>query len=149
MSAAIGVAIVGHGATASELLAAARGIVDDGSLDDVLAIDAGLGETPQLGPKLCDAIAEADHGRGVVVLVDLLGASPCQCAQREVVGHELVVLSGLNLAMLLKLARIDRGKLDATGVAEACADSGRRAVEVSRKVVAGDRAEHGEGEEGA
>jgi mannose PTS system EIIA component len=136
VSTTVGIAVVGHGATASELLAAARGIVDDGSLDDVLAIDAGLGETPQLGPKMCDAIAEADHGRGVVVLVDLLGASPCKCAQREAGGHEIVVLSGLNLAMLLKLARIDRRTLDAAGIAQACADSGRRAVEVRHTTVA-------------
>jgi PTS system mannose-specific IIA component len=135
VSTPVGIAVVGHGATASELLAAARGIVDDGSLDDVLAIDAGLGETPLLGPKLCDAITAADHGRGVLVLVDLLGASPCQCAQRQATGHELVVLSGLNLAMLLKLARIDRVRLDAAGVAEACADSGRRAVEVRHTTV--------------
>ena len=136
MSGPVGIAVVWHGATASELLAAARGIVQDGSLDDVLAIDAGLGETPQLGPRLCDAITAADHGRGVVVLVDLLGASPCQCAQREASGHELVVLAGLNLAMLLKLARIDRDKLDPAGVAQACADSGRRAVEVRHTTVA-------------
>jgi mannose PTS system EIIA component len=127
----VGVAIVGHGDTASRLLEAARGIVDSPALDDVVAVDAGIGETPALGARLCDAIEEQDHGRGVVVLVDLLGASPCRCAQREGDGHGLCVVSGLNLAMLLKLAGLDRDKLSAEQVAAACADSGRRAVMVT------------------
>jgi mannose PTS system EIIA component len=126
----IGVAIVGHGSTASSLLAAARGIVPPGSLDGVLAIDAGLGETPTFSDALCAAIAKADRGRGVVVLVDLLGASPCQCARREGAGHSMVVVSGLSLAMLLKLTGVDRRKLTPFEVAEACAEAARRAVGV-------------------
>jgi mannose/fructose-specific phosphotransferase system component IIA len=39
-------------------------------------------------------------------------------------------LSGLNLAMLLKLAALDRRKLSPQALAHACADSGRRAVHV-------------------
>lgn len=134
MTAAVGVAIVGHGDTASRILSAARGIVPAGALDDVIAIDAGEGQTPRLSQQLCDVIGTIDQGRGVVMLVDLLGASPCQCVQREGVGHELVVLSGLNLAMLLKLAGLDRTKLDPHAVAEACAESGRRAVSISEDV---------------
>ncbi len=128
---AVGVAIVGHGDTASRMLSAARGIVPEGSLGDVVAIDAGEGETPRLSRQLCDAIEQLDRGRGVVMLVDLLGASPCQCVRREGAGHEVVVLSGLNLAMLLKLAGLDRSRLDAHAVAEACAQSGRKAVSIS------------------
>lgn len=127
----VGVAIVGHGDTASRMLSAARGIVLEGALDDVVAVDAGEGETPHLSQQLCDLIADLDQGRGVVMLVDLLGASPCQCIQREGTGHDLVILSGLNLAMLLKLAGLDRTKLDPHAVAEACAESGRKAVSIS------------------
>src|SRR5688572_17297027 len=130
----VGITLVGHGATATGLLEAARAIVDDGALADVVAVDAGKGETPELAPRLCDAIAAVDRGRGVVLLVDLLGASPCKCAQRQGKGHEVVVLAGLNLAMLLKLAGLDRRRLDAAAVAEACAESARRAVQVSGPV---------------
>lgn len=139
MTERVGVALVGHGATASSLLEAALEIVSHDGLVDVVAVDAGAGETPQLGARLCDAIAEVDHGRGVVLLVDLLGASPCRCAQRQGKGHEVVVLSGLNLAMLLKLAGVDRIRLGAAEVAEACAASGRRAVEVCRPAAGGEQ----------
>lgn len=131
-SAAVGVVLVGHGRTASELLQAAMGIVGPDALQGVVAVDAGRGETPRLGEELCNVIDTADAGAGVLVLVDLWGASPCSCVQREAQAakHHTVTLSGLNLAMLLKLAALDRGRLDAEVLAEACADSGRRAVQV-------------------
>ena len=127
----VGVVILGHGTTASQLLAAARGITGGDALADVVAVDAGEGETPVLSKKICDVIETIDQGRGVVVLVDLLGASPCQCARREGIGHGVVTLSGLNLAMILKLANVDRAKLTAQQVAEACADSAQRSVRVT------------------
>ena len=124
----VGVALVGHGRTASELLAAARGIVGAEALADIVAIDADVGETPELTSQVCEGIDRVDRGDGVLVIVDLLHASPCRCAQREGTGHDIVVLGGLNLAMLLKLAGVDRGSVSAAELAQACADSGKRAV---------------------
>jgi hypothetical protein len=42
----------------------------------------------------------------------------------------------LNIAMLLKLATVDRRQLDVHAIAEACAESGRRAVVVREAKVA-------------
>ena len=127
----VGVIVVGHGSTATQLLEAARGIVPHGSLDDVVPVDAGVGETSDLSALLCGHIERIDAGRGVVVLVDLLGASPCNCAQRQGKGRGIVTLSGLNLAMLLKLAGLDRQMMSASEIAHACADSATRSVKVS------------------
>ena len=125
--------LVGHGRTASELLAAAEGIVGPDALSGIIAVDAGRGETPRLGEELCDVLERADAGLGVLVVVDLWGASPCSCAQVQAGSHELMTLSGLNLAILLKLAALDRGRLELSAIAEACADSGRRAVQIKSK----------------
>lgn len=134
-TAIVGAVLVGHGRSASELLAAATGIVGPDALRAVVAVDAGEGETPRLGAELCDVIAQVDAGVGVLVLVDLWGASPCSCAQREARATErnIVTLSGLNLAMILKLAALDRGALDVEALARGCADSGRRAVQIVTK----------------
>ncbi len=126
----VGVIIVGHGGTASQLVAAARAIVGPGPLDDLVAIDAGAGQTPALATELFRTIAEVDRGAGVLLIVDLLGASPCMCGLREGAGHRHAVLSGLNLAMLLKLASLDRRRLTPTTLAAACADSAQRSVSV-------------------
>ena len=123
-------AIVGHGQTATSLLDAARGIVGATALKDVVALDAfaGEGTDQDLQTRVCDAIDAVDRGGGVLVILDVLGASPCQCAERGGEGHGVVVLAGLNLAMLLKLAVLDRATMSADALAQACADSGRRAV---------------------
>lgn len=128
--AAVGVVLVGHGRTASELLAAAAGILGEGSLVGVQAVDAGHGQTPKLDEDLCRVLEDADEGAGVLLVVDLWGASPCSCARKQAAGRRVVILSGLNLAMLLKLAALDRQRLDPEALARACADSGRRAVDV-------------------
>ncbi len=125
----VGVVIVGHAHTASQLLAAARGITPRG-LEGVMTVDAGAGQTPLLKATLCTAIDRADQGRGVLMIVDLFGASPCTCGLRERAAHELVVLSGLNLAMLLKLATLDRRSCSPNALAQACAASGARAVRI-------------------
>jgi mannose/fructose-specific phosphotransferase system component IIA len=145
----VGVALVGHGVTASQILAAARGILpSDDALVDVVAVDAGPGETPELGPTLCNAIEALDQGRGVLLMVDLLGASPYRCATREGTGHDFAVLSGMNLAMVLKLATLDRTELDPFEIAKACADSGQRSVKVSTYNAPSSGAKRAAGEDG-
>lgn len=131
MSVDVGVVVVGHGSTATAMLEAARGILPEGALAKVVAIDAGEGETPDLSAAICAAIDTADQGRGVAILVDLVGASPCNCAQRQGDGHEISVVAGLNLAMLLKLGGLDRAKLGPDELVAACADTGLRAVTVA------------------
>lgn len=131
----VGVVIVGHGHTASALLAAARGVVGPGALAGVAAIDAGVGQTAELEARMHDAVAAADVGAGVLLVADMLGASPCTCGIRQAMGHRLAVLAGLNLAMLLKLSTLDREALAPAELAQACAESARRAVAVQEPKV--------------
>ncbi len=126
----VGVVVVGHGQTASHLLRAARGIAPAG-LEGVVALDAGEGDSDAFSAAMCAALDDVDQGRGVLMIIDLLGASPCQCGRREGEMHEIVMLSGLNLAMLLKLSSLDRAASSASELAQACAASGQRAVCVS------------------
>lgn len=126
----VGVVVVGHGRSASALLAAAAGVVGEPAFAGVVAIDAGAGQTVALEDRMHAAIRAADAGAGVLLIADVFGASPCTCGIRQAMGHRLAVLAGLNLAMLLKLATLDRSSLSPTEVAQACAESARRAVAV-------------------
>lgn len=128
----VGVVLVAHGRTASALLAAARSVLGASSLPAVVAVDAGAGETADLRTRLGAALAAAERGRGVLLLADVYGASPCACGIREAAGP-LVVLSGLGLGMLLKLASVDREDSDPEAVASAVAESARRAIAVHVK----------------
>jgi mannose/fructose-specific phosphotransferase system component IIA len=124
-----GVVLISHGHTATALLEAARAIIPGDGLADVIAVDAGIGQTPELRVKVCAAIEQVDEGRGVLLLADLMGSSPCMCGINESAGHGIAVVSGLNLAMLTKLAIADR-RSSPRVLAEACADSARRSVMV-------------------
>jgi mannose/fructose-specific phosphotransferase system component IIA len=127
----VGVVVVGHGETASHLLRAAKGIVSPDALEGVVALDAGVGDSERFTSTMCAVLDEVDQGQGVLMLIDLMGASPCQCGRREGQTHHVVLLSGLNLAMLLKLSSLDREAGTPESLAEACAQSGQRAVSVS------------------
>lgn len=121
-----GVVIIGHGHTATSLLAAARCIVQD-CLPDVIAIDAGTGQTPELVARVCEAIEQVDEGRGILLIADLMGSSPCMCGVQHSAGHGFALLTGLNLALLTKLAVMDL-RVSPAELAEACAESVRRSV---------------------
>jgi len=129
-SEAVGVVVVGHGCSASALLAAAEGIVGD-ALAGVVAVDANAGEDADLRTRMCAAVVAADRGAGVLLIADMFGASPCACGIRIAEGHPLAVLAGFNLAMLLKLATLDRRAASPAELAEACAASARRAIAVT------------------
>lgn len=122
-----GIVLIGHGNTATALLAAARAIIPGDGLDDVIALDAGLGQTPELRAEVCAAVERVDEGRGILLLADLMGSSPCMCGINESAGHGIAVVAGLNLAMLTKLAVADR-RSSPRELAEACADTAKRSV---------------------
>jgi PTS system mannose-specific IIA component len=126
-SAKCGIVLIGHGNTASALLEAARAIVPGRGLDDVIAIDAGLGQTEELRARVCAAVEQVDEGRGIVLIADLLGSSPCMCGVNQSAGHGFALVTGLNLAMLTKLAIADR-RGTPREIAKACADSAQRSV---------------------
>lgn len=122
-----GVVVIGHGSTATALLAAARDIVPGDGLADVLAIDAGAGQTAELTERVCAALDEVDEGRGILLIADLMGSSPCMCGIKQSAGHGFAVVTGLNLAMLTKLALADR-RSSPRELANACAGSAQRSV---------------------
>jgi PTS system mannose-specific IIA component len=129
LAAKCGIVLIGHGNTASTLLEAARSIVPD-SLGGVIAIDAGVGQTPELTARVCAAVEQVDEGRGILLVADLMGSSPCMCGLKQSAGERgrgFALVTGLNLAMLTKLAVADRHG-DLSQLAEACADSARRSV---------------------
>ncbi len=126
----VGVVVVGHGTTATALVAAARGIVTGSALVDIHVVDAGVGEDQALRDRLGASLAAADHGAGVLMITDVFGASPCSCGLRLASGHSCVAVTGLSLAMLLKLASLDRHSMSPQQLATACADTGKRAVTV-------------------
>jgi len=65
---------------------------------DVIA-DQDPGEVRRLASE---AIARINDGSGVLVLTDMLGATPANCTQSLCVSGEVEVIAGVSLPMLLR-----------------------------------------------
>ncbi|EDM79362.1 hypothetical protein PPSIR1_02376 [Plesiocystis pacifica SIR-1] len=124
-----GVVIIGHGTSATALLAAARSLLPVDGLDDAVAIDAGAGVTPALKARVCEVMGEVDIGGGILLVADLMGSSPCTCGVQQSVGHGFALVTGLNLAVLTKLGLLDRRQAP-RALAEQCAESVKRSIVV-------------------
>ncbi|MDQ2138320.1 PTS sugar transporter subunit IIA [Alcaligenaceae bacterium A4P071] len=102
----IGIVIVVHTPLGGALLNCAShvlGQVEDVSVHDILPDD----KPDDLAPQVLRDILEADHGEGVLVLTDLVGATPANIAKRAVAeaqasGVPCCVVAGLNTPMLLR-----------------------------------------------
>ena len=92
-----------------------------------------------LGERVQAAVQELDQGEGVLILVDLLGASPFNISARLSMENKNVdVVTGVNLPMLLETAmqRQEMSLREVAGVAKEAGTSG--IVVVSEKMQSND-----------
>ncbi|HHI94058.1 MAG TPA: PTS fructose transporter subunit IIA [Gammaproteobacteria bacterium] len=71
-------------------------------------------------------VTELDSGDGVLILTDLCGATPSNIACRLVRLHDVMVVAGLNLSMLIRV--LNYPELSLTEMAERAVDGGRQGV---------------------
>ncbi|EOI54855.1 PTS sugar transporter subunit IIA [Enterococcus gilvus] len=103
----LGIVIATHGTLSDGLKDAAEVII--GTMNNIATVNLNPGDDVQeLGGKIEAAIKEVDNGEGVVVLTDLVSASPYN--QSVLITNELeaalqanvYVIGGVNLPMLLE-----------------------------------------------
>ena len=104
----IGIVIVAHGGLAKEYLAAMEHVV--GKQDAVRAIATGPEDDRSAKQaEICDAADSVDTGDGVVIVTDIFGGSPSNLSLRACGPTNRRILYGMNLPMLIKLAK-SRGR---------------------------------------
>jgi len=100
----VGGVIVTHGHLASEFLAAAEMIV--GPIPHVTAASIDWHDDVDVArQELERAIARVSKGRGVLLLTDMFGGAPTDIASMFLSDSGVEVVTGVNLPMILKLAR--------------------------------------------
>ncbi|GAA5074053.1 PTS sugar transporter subunit IIA [Roseibacterium beibuensis] len=121
----IGIVIVAHGGLASELMRATEHVV--GPQPAMIAISVGPEDDRAARTReICDAADRVDTGEGVVVVTDMYGGSPSNLSLRACRPSNRKILTGVNLPMMIKLAKSRR-----LGVEEAVA----RAAEAGRRYI--------------
>jgi mannose PTS system EIIA component len=142
----VGVVVVTHGQLAAELLTAAEMIV--GELPQFAAVSIGWHENvDQAREEIGQAIERVrrgpdgatDPGIGVIVLSDMFGGTPANLAVTFLETDRVEVITGVNLAMLIKLARPPQDK-DLLTLAREMRDHGRSAIWVASDLIRGEKA---------
>lgn len=131
----IGVVIVTHGRLAHEFRAALEHVVGPQEQLETISI----GPDDDLDERRADmlaALARVDTGHGVVVLTDMFGGTPSNLAISCMSRPKVEVLAGINLPMLVKLAKVreERSLPDAIAMAQ---EAGRKYVTIASRVLAG------------
>ncbi|MCA1952399.1 MAG: PTS sugar transporter subunit IIA [Hyphomicrobiales bacterium] len=131
----IGLVLVSHGQLATEFRAAMEHVVGRQQQIAVICIgpeddmDARRGE-------IMAAIRQVDSGSGVVVLTDMFGGTPSNLAISAMNGANVEVIAGINLPMLVKLAKVRETCPLADAVVHA-QDAGRKYINVASHILAG------------
>jgi PTS system mannose-specific IIA component len=121
----IGIVIVAHGGLARELQNAVEHVV--GRQPGMLAISIGAeDDRSRRQREICDAADAVDTGDGVVVVTDMFGGSPSNLSLRACRPSNRKILTGVNLPMLVKLAKSRNLPVD-VAVSRA-AEAGRRYI---------------------
>jgi PTS system mannose-specific IIA component len=141
----IGVVVVTHGQLAAELLNSAEMIVGD--LPQFAAVSIGWHDgVEQAREEIGHAIARVrlnpdgtvDETTGVMVLTDMFGGTPANLAITFLETDKVEVITGVNLAMLIKLARPPQG-IDLLSIALEMREHGRNAIWVASDLIRGEK----------
>jgi mannose PTS system EIIA component len=129
----IGIVIVTHGRLAAEFIHAVEHVV--GQQANMEAICIGPDDKMDLRRKdIADAVAKVETGKGVVILTDMFGGTPSNLAISLLQEGKVEVVAGLNLPMLVKLARI-RGDCTLHKAVAAAQDAGRKYINIASQVL--------------
>lgn len=127
---AIGVVVVTHGQLAAEMLNAAEMIVGD--LPRFTAVSIGWHDEVTVAREVLGRAITRVRGDGrVLVLTDMFGGTPSNLALSFLQEDVVEVVTGVNLAMLIKLARMASSDRDLRTLARELCDDGRAAIRVA------------------
>lgn len=105
----IGLVLVTHGALALAMRDALEHVVGKQQNLATVCIESDAGFDAQRA-EIARRIAEVNDGDGVIILTDMLGGTPSNLAMSLADQSDIEVLGGVNIPLLIKLAKI-RGKM--------------------------------------
>lgn len=131
----IGLVLVTHGRLAEEFRSALEHVV--GPQQNLVTVSIGPDdELERRRADIMTAIQAADTGQGVIVLTDMFGGTPCNLAISLLENGRVEVLAGMNLPMLVKLARIRGDSSLETAVVKA-QEAGRKYINIASQILSG------------
>jgi mannose PTS system EIIA component len=131
----IGVVLVTHGRIAEEFRKAVIHVVGEQEAMVAICIEAD-DDMQRRRDDIVKAVAEVERGQGVIILTDMFGGTPSNLAISVMTAGKIEVLAGLNLPMLIKIARA-RANGDIASTLKAGHDAGRKYINIASQVLTG------------
>jgi PTS system mannose-specific IIA component len=131
----IGLVLVAHGRLAEEFRSAVEHIV--GPQQQMATLSMGADEdVDAMRAALLKAARSVDSGKGVVILTDMFGGTPSNLAISVMNEGPIEVIAGMNLPMLVKLAKL-RGEKSLPDLVDCAQEAGRKYIRVASQVLVG------------
>ena len=132
----IGMILVTHGDLAVEFVKAMEHVVGAQSAVETVCIGPS-DDMEARRSEIATKIAAADGGQGVIVLTDLFGGTPSNLAISLMQAGKVEVIAGINLPMLIRLAkaRCCMGLREAVAAAR---DAGRNYITIASEYLGQD-----------
>ena len=125
----LGVILVMHENLGDIYLRCAATILEEmPPLTKAVRIDSKNRDYDAIQKSISSAIEAVDHGKGVLILTDLFGATPCNASVilEEKYKRRIKIISGLNFPMLLKV--LTNRTLPLSEAAEAALAAGKKGI---------------------
>ena len=132
----IGLILVTHGRLAEEFVSAMQHVV--GKQDAVATVCIGPNDDMEARrAEIGAAVDGVDSGQGVIILTDLFGGTPSNLAISLMQRGKVEVIAGINLPMLIRLAKA-RGCMDLDKAVATARDAGRNYITVASEFLGQD-----------
>lgn len=132
----IGIILVTHGRLAEEFVSAMQHVV--GRQEQVATVCIGPNDDMEARRReIADAVKAVDSGQGVIILTDLFGGTPSNLAISLMQAGKVEVVAGINLPMLIRLAKA-RGCMDLAPATVAARDAGRNYITIASEFLGQD-----------
>jgi len=131
----IGVLVLSHYRLADEFVGALRHIVGEVPHVRAIGLDPASASPEDMRMQIDKALRDVDTGEGVLVLVDMFGGTPSNLSLAFLEEGRIEVVTGVNLPMLVKVARPKPG-VGIHELAETARDYGRRNISVASDLLA-------------
>ncbi len=125
----IGLILVTHGKLAEEFVHAMQHVV--GRQEAIATVCIGPNDDMEKRRReIADAIRAVDSGDGAIILTDLFGGTPSNLAISLMKAGKVEVIAGINLPMLIRLAKA-RNCMAVGDAVAAARDAGRNYITIA------------------
>lgn len=130
----IGVVLVTHGNLAVSFRQAVEHVVGQQSDFETVCIEAE-DDMDVKRREIVEKVKRVDKGHGTIVVTDMFGGTPSNLAISVLDIGNTEVLAGMNLPMLIKLAKVREGNIMGEAL-NAAQDAGKKYINVASQVLA-------------